>query len=69
MQCLKKRRGRARILTSVIVTLKDGHRAKVVFVRDRRKNDWLALLSPDTHLPDEDVVRIYGKHWDIVSVL
>jgi hypothetical protein len=37
----------------------------VVFVRDRRKNDWLALLSTDIHLPDEDVVRIYGKRWDI----
>jgi hypothetical protein len=64
-QCLKKRRGRAQILTSVIVTLADEHRAKVVFVRDRRKNDWLALLSTDIQLPDEDVVRIYGKRWDI----
>ena len=64
-RCLKKRRGRARILTSVIVTLTDERRAKVVFVRDRRKKDWLALLSTDIHLPDEDVVRIYGKRWDI----
>lgn len=63
--CLKKRRGRARILTSVIVTIAGEHRAKVVFVRDRRKNDWLALLSTDIHLPDDDVVRIYGKRWDI----
>ena len=36
-----------------------------MFVRDRRKTDWLALLSTDIHLPDEDVVRIYGKRWDI----
>jgi len=64
-QCLKKRRGRAKILASVIVTLKDEHKAKVVFVRDRRKKDWLALLSTDIHLPDEDIVRIYGKRWDI----
>jgi hypothetical protein len=62
---LKKRRGRAKILASVIVTLKGEHRAKVVFVRDRRKKDWLALLSTDIHLPDEDIVRIYGKRWDI----
>jgi hypothetical protein len=62
---LKKRRGRARILASVIVTLTDEHSAKVVFVRDRRKKDWLALLSTDIHLTDEDVVRIYGKRWDI----
>ena len=39
--------------------------AKLVFVRDRRKKDWLALLSTDTDLADEDIVRIYGKRWDI----
>jgi hypothetical protein len=63
--CLKKRRGRAKILTSAIVTFKDEHKAKVVFVRDCRKKDWLALLSTDIHLADEDIVRIYGKRWDI----
>jgi len=64
-RCLKKRRNRAKILASVIVTLKDEHKAKVVFVRDRRKKDWLALLSTNIHLPDEDVVQIYGKRWNI----
>jgi IS4 transposase len=39
--------------------------AKLVFVRDRRKKDWLALLSTDVCLPNEDIVRIYGKRWDI----
>ncbi|NDV22208.1 transposase [Desulfovibrio sp. JC022] len=29
------------------------------------KKDWLALLSTDTSLSDVDVVRIYGKRWDI----
>ena len=62
---LKKRRGRAKILASTIVTFKDEHKAKVVFVRDRRKKDWLALLSTDIHLSDEDIIRIYGKRWDI----
>lgn len=62
---LKKRRGRAKILGSVIVTLKDEHKAKLVFVRGRRKKDWLALLSTDINLPNEDIVRIYGKRWDI----
>jgi len=52
-------------LASVIVTLKDEHTAKVVFVRDRRKKDWLALLSTDIHFHDEDIVRIYSKRWDI----
>jgi len=62
---LKKRRGRAKILASVVVTLKDEQKARIVFVRDRRKKDWLALLTTDIDLSDEDVVRIYGKRWDI----
>lgn len=62
---LKKRRGRAKILASTIVTLKEGLSAKLVFVRDRRKQDWLALMSTDLELSNEDIVRIYGKRWDI----
>ena len=62
---LKKRRGRAKILTSTLVQLKDGRMAKLVFVRDKRKKDWLALLSTDTTLSNADIVRIYGKRWDI----
>jgi DDE superfamily endonuclease len=68
---VKKRRGRAKILASRIVTLgknKDGEpiEVKIVFVRNRNKSrDWLALLSTDTSLSDEEVVRIYGKRWDI----
>lgn len=62
---LKKRRGRAKILVSANVTLKDALAVKLVFVRDKRKKDWLALLSTDTKLADEDIVRIYGKRWDI----
>ena len=64
-QSLTKRRGRAKILASTTVKLGDGKPAKIVFVRDRRKKEWLALLSTDTDLPDTDVVRIYGKRWDI----
>ncbi|MDF1591852.1 MAG: transposase [Desulfobacterales bacterium] len=62
---MKKRRGRARILARALVQLKDGRLAKLVFVRDKRKKDWLTLLSTDTKLANEDVVRIYGKRWDI----
>lgn len=62
---LKKHRGRARILASVVVKLKGGLSAKLVFVRDRHKNDWLALISTDLDLSNEDIVRIYGKRWDI----
>jgi hypothetical protein len=62
---LKKRRGRAKILASALVTLKGGQAARLVFVRDRRKTDWLALISTDLDLSNEDIVRIYGKRWDI----
>jgi DDE superfamily endonuclease len=62
---LKKRRGRAKILANTHVVIKGDISAKLVFVRDRRKKDWLALLSTDTELADEDVIRIYGKRWDI----
>lgn len=64
-EMIKKRRGRAKILASVIADLSENHKAKIVFVRDRRKKDWLAILSTDIELSNEDIVRIYGKRWDI----
>ena len=68
---LRKKRGKAKILASVIVTLGANEKgkdikAKIVFVRDRnRSKKWLALLSTNTDLADEEIVRIYGKRWDI----
>jgi hypothetical protein len=62
---IRKRPGRAKILASVIVETKPGQRAKIVFVRHRHKRDWLAVLSTDTALADEEIIRIYGKRWDI----
>lgn len=62
---LKKRRGRAKIKASVVVALTDGTPAKLVFVRDSRKSDWLALLSTDISLADDKIVQTYGKRWDI----
>ena len=62
---LKKRRGRAKILASAEVKLKGGLPAKLVFARDRHKKDWLPLISTDLELSNEDIVRIYGKRWDI----
>jgi len=62
---LRKRRGRAKILTSAVVTMNDRQPARIVFVRNKHKKDWLALLSTDTDLSEADVVRIYGKRWDI----
>jgi hypothetical protein len=64
---LKKRRGNAAILASTMVQLKtDGEAVKLVFVRNRnKKRDWLALLSTDASLPDEEIIRIYGYRWNI----
>lgn len=39
---------------------------KIVFVRNRhKKSEWLAILSTDTALSEEEIVRIYGMRWDI----
>ena len=41
---------------------------KVVFVRNRKsgaKREWPAILRTDTSVPDEEVVRIYGKRWSV----
>jgi hypothetical protein len=68
---VKKRRGKAKILSSIIVgigTDKDGNKieSKIVFVRDRnRSRQWLAIISTDTSLSDDEIIRIYGKRWDI----
>lgn len=63
---LRKRPGKAKILTSIVVETKEGQKVKIVFVRNRnKKRQWLGIISTDTELPDEEVVRIYGKRWDI----
>ena len=42
-------------------------RVRLVFVRDRRPHSkaWLALLTTDVSLSDDEVIRIYGKRWAI----
>jgi len=62
---LKKRPGRAGVKASAVATLKSGLSVKLVFIQDRRKKDWLALMTTDLKLADEEIVRIYGKRWDI----
>ena len=65
----KKRRGRSRYLLSVLVdVVKDGKviPAKVVSVRNRNKRkEYLCLISTDTTLDENEIIRIYGKRWDI----
>ena len=62
---VRKRRGKARILASVKVNFKSEREVKIVFVRHRQTKGWIALLSTQCDLPDDEVVRIYGKRWDI----
>ena len=41
---------------------------KIVFVGNRNKKSkrvWLAILSTDTSLSEEEIIRIYSKRWDI----
>jgi hypothetical protein len=62
---IKKRRGKARILGSVVVETSQKQKVKIVFVRHRHKRDWLAIISTKIDLSAEEIVRIYGKRWDI----
>ena len=65
----KKRCGRSKYLLSVTVdVVKDGAviPAKVVYIRNRNKRkEYLCLISTDVTLSEEEIIRIYGKRWDI----
>jgi hypothetical protein len=67
---VRKRCGRAKVLAEVLVTIGPDDQglpmpAKIVFVRDRSSKKWLALLSTDTTLTAEEIVKLYGRRWDI----
>jgi len=67
---IRKRRGRAKILASVIVEIGEDEKgvpvqAKILFVRDRRSKKWLALLSTNTALGNEEMITAYKRRWDI----
>jgi len=59
------------IIGSVTVSIRESkknleyHEAKIVFVKDRHSKNWLAVMSTNTAISDEEVIRIYGKRWDI----
>ena len=70
----KKRRGCSRYLLSVEVktSYTDKNKvvhtipAKIVCVRNRsNRKDWLAIICTDMALDDKEIIRIYGKRWDI----
>jgi hypothetical protein len=50
------------ILGSLVTKTKKGIPVKVVFVTNRTNGSkWLAILSTDITLTDDEIVRIYGK--------
>ena len=52
----------------MIDVVKDGEiiPAKVVYVRNRHKRkEYLCLISTDGDLDEDEIIRIYGKRWDI----
>lgn len=59
-------KGKKGLLRSIHTTQSNGVPVKVIFVRNRnKKSDWLAILSTDCTLSDQDIIRIYGIRWDI----
>ncbi|WP_243293183.1 transposase [Bacillus sp. FJAT-47783] len=58
--------GRKGLLRSIHTTLANGVPVKVVFIQNRNKrSEWLAILSTDCTITDQEIVRIYGMRWDI----
>jgi hypothetical protein len=67
---IHKRPGRANVLATCLVSIGNDDQgqpvpAKIVFVQDRSSRSWLALLSTDTTLTDEDIITLYKRRWDI----
>ena len=64
----KKRRGRSKYLLSIDVKIgkENPIPAKIVCVRNKaNRKDWLAFICTDTDLSEEEIIRIYGKRWQI----
>lgn len=63
-----KCRGRSKYLLSVDVMLSKENLipTKIVCVRSKaNRKDWLAFVSTDMSLSEEEIIRIYGKKWQI----
>lgn len=64
----KKRRGRSKYLLSVNVMVGTDEKipAKIVCVRNKKnKKDWIAFICANPELSEEEIIRIYGKRWQI----
>ena len=67
----KKRRGRSKYLLSVNVLVGKEQKipAKIVCVRNKKnKKDWIAFICTNPNLSEEEIIRIYGKRWQIMPI-
>lgn len=64
-----RRDAKLRYLLSVIVEIVNDGRiipVKVVYVRTRNKRkEYLCLISTGVNLHEDEIIRIYGKRWNI----
>ena len=70
----RKRRGRSKYLLSVEVSFlqkKNGSvvssvPARIVYVRNTaNRKDWVAIISTDMEISEEEIIRRYGARWNI----
>ena len=64
----KKNHGRSKYLLSidVLVGKENPIPAKIVCIRNKaNRKDWLAFICTDISLSEEEIIRIYGKRWQI----
>jgi hypothetical protein len=64
----KKRRGRSKYLLSVNVMVGKDHKipVRIVCVRNKKnKKDWIAFICTNPDLSEEEIIRNYGKRWQI----
>ena len=64
----KKRRGRSKYLLSVNVMIGKDEKipAKIVCVRNKKnKKDWIAFICTNPEISEKEIIRIYGKRWQI----
>lgn len=54
------------VIGSILVTTKNGIQIKLVYVKNQnKKRNWLAILSTDCSLSNDEIVRLYGNRWSI----
>ena len=64
-----RNRRHSAVISSIIVKIHNSEKnekyVRIVFLKSNRGDDWIALLSTDLTIPDTEIVRLYGKRWNI----